>query len=65
MSCLGRASRWTFCCPYSRGDLVSKIHQQGEVLSMEHVDVGSRVRARVNPGLAGELAEFAAAHAVD
>jgi GTPase len=51
--------------PYSRGDLVSKIHQQGEVLTLEHVDTGSRLRARVNPSLAGELAEFAVAHALD
>ncbi|MEJ7630461.1 MAG: GTPase HflX [Nocardioidaceae bacterium] len=46
--------------PYSRGDLVSRIHEQGEVLSLEHLDVGSRVRALVNPNLAGELQEFAA-----
>jgi GTPase len=51
--------------PYLRGDLVSKIHQQGEVLTMEHLDNGSRVRARVNPSLAGELAEFAVAAALD
>ena len=24
--------------PYSRGDLVSKIHEQGEVLTLEHID---------------------------
>jgi len=51
--------------PYSRGDLLSKIHQQGEVQSVAHVDVGSRVRALVNPRLAGELQEFAAVDARD
>ncbi|MDX6309583.1 MAG: GTPase [Nocardioidaceae bacterium] len=51
--------------PYSRGDLVSRIHQEGEVLSLEHLDVGSQVHARVNPNLAGELREFAAAHTRD
>jgi GTPase len=40
---------------------VSKMHEQGEVLSVEHVDQGSRVRARVNPSLAGELTTFAVA----
>ena len=38
--------------PYSRGDLVSRIHQEGEVLSLEHLDVGTQVHARVNPNLA-------------
>jgi len=51
--------------PYSRGDLVSKIHEQGKVLSLEHVGLGSRVRALVNPSLAGELRDFAAATARD
>jgi GTP-binding protein HflX len=45
--------------PYARGDLISKIHQHGEVLSLEHTGEGSRVRALVSPVLAGELAEFA------
>ncbi len=51
--------------PYSRGDLVSKIHEQGELLTLEHVELGSRIRARVNPSLAGELERFAAVHAAD
>ena len=45
--------------PYARGDLVSKIHSAGEVLALEHTADGSRVRARVNPTLAGELAAYA------
>jgi GTP-binding protein HflX len=47
--------------PYARGDLVSKIHAGGEVLSIEHTPEGSRVRALVRPVLAGELADFAVA----
>jgi GTP-binding protein HflX len=47
--------------PYSRGDLVSKIHQQGEVETLDHQPAGSHVRARVNPGLASELEPFAVA----
>lgn len=46
--------------PYSRGDLLNKIHEHGELLSVEHVADGSRVHARVHAGLAGELMEYAA-----
>jgi GTPase len=45
--------------PYARGDLISKMHSGGEVLAVEHTAEGSRVRARVNPTLAGELAAYA------
>jgi GTP-binding protein HflX len=45
--------------PYARGDLVSRIHEHGEVLSMEHNGDGTRVDARVNATLAGELAPYA------
>ena len=44
--------------PYARGDLLDRIHQAGEVISIEHVGEGTHVRARVNPDLAGELARF-------
>jgi GTP-binding protein HflX len=46
--------------PYSRGDLVSRLHDEGEVLSSEHTTEGTRVKARVHPGLAGELTAYAA-----
>ncbi len=45
--------------PYSRGDLINKVHEHGEVVSIEHRADGSRLKARVNASLAGELAEFA------
>jgi len=45
--------------PYDRGDLVSKIHENGEVLSLEHTGDGTEVSALVNAGLAGELAPYA------
>ena len=35
--------------PYARGDLINKVHTSGEVISMEHLADGTRVRARVNP----------------
>ncbi len=42
--------------PYSRGDLVSRIHDRGEVLDTEHTAEGTLVQARVSEALAGELA---------
>jgi GTPase len=47
--------------PFSRGDLVSRVHVDGEVLEQEHTATGTRLRARVRAPLAGELAEFAVA----
>jgi GTP-binding protein HflX len=41
--------------PYSRGDLVSRAHRQGEVISVEHEEGGTRLHARVPQALAGEL----------
>ena len=45
--------------PYGRGDLVSRIHEEGEVLTEEHVAEGTVVRARVKAALAGELSPYA------
>ncbi|WP_216654121.1 GTPase HflX [Nocardioides sp. zg-DK7169] len=45
--------------PYERGDLVNRIHQQGEIESLEHTAEGSLVRGRANADLAGELEEYA------
>jgi GTP-binding protein HflX len=45
--------------PYDRGDLVSRIHDRGEVLRTEHTGEGPRVDARVGEALAGELEPFA------
>lgn len=44
--------------PYARGDLLDRIHQTGELISIEHTGEGTRVAARVNADLAGELAAF-------
>jgi GTP-binding protein HflX len=44
--------------PYERGELVARIHREGEVLSEEHVEVGTHVHARVNPDLASVLAAY-------
>lgn len=44
--------------PYGRGDLINRIHQHGELLTIEHTGAGTHVVARVPPDLAGELAAF-------
>ncbi|MCZ3390248.1 MAG: GTPase HflX [Actinomycetia bacterium] len=41
--------------PYDRGDLVSRMHTEGEVLSEEHREDGTLVTARVHPDLAAAL----------
>jgi GTPase len=41
--------------PYDRGDLVSRVHQEGEVLAVRHGQDGTERTARVPPGLAAEL----------
>lgn len=45
--------------PYSRGDLVSRVHLAGEVLELEYLGEGTKLRALVRPDLAAELREFA------
>ncbi len=47
--------------PYARGDLIDRIHSAGEFISSEHTESGTRVVARVNADLAGELARYAEA----
>ena len=45
--------------PYERGDLLNRLHEQGDVLELEHTGEGTRVRARMGEALAGELAAYA------
>ncbi|MCM3514720.1 GTPase HflX [Nocardioides sp. P86] len=44
--------------PYDRGDLVNRLHQEGEIDSIEHTADGSLVRGRATEALAGELAPY-------
>jgi GTPase len=46
--------------PYALGGLVSRVHERGEVLAEEHTEVGTRLRARVDPALAAELDRYPA-----
>ncbi len=45
--------------PYQRGDLINRLHQHGEIDSMEHTADGTIVAGRANEDLAGELASYA------
>ena len=44
--------------PYDRGDLISRIHEDGEILESEHVADGTRVRAKVTPVIEADLAAY-------
>lgn len=41
--------------PYSRGDLVSRLHSTGQIDSLEHLAAGTHVIGRADSGLAAEL----------
>jgi GTP-binding protein HflX len=51
----------TTVIPYSRGDLVSAIHERGEILSEEHLAEGTAIHAYVDGGLAKAI-ELATSH---
>jgi GTPase len=46
--------------PYDRGDLVARVHRDGEVLKETHEESGTRLTARVDGALAATLEGFAA-----
>ncbi len=45
--------------PYSRGDLVSRIHLNSKIVELEYVEEGTHIVAMVRPELAAELSQFA------
>lgn len=47
--------------PYTRGELVSRVHSEGELVDEEHTAEGTRVRAKVRIDLANALEPFAGA----
>ncbi len=49
--------------PYTRGDLLARVHADGRILQSEHEEGGTRLRARVPHALAAALAEYAHAGA--
>jgi GTPase len=50
--------------PYTRGDLVAKVHETAEVLGSEHTPEGTLLHARVGPGLAAALEQYVCAAGV-
>ena len=48
----------TALVPYEKGNLVARIHDEGEVDSVEHLPSGTLVRAWVHPALAAELKQY-------
>lgn len=44
--------------PYSRGDLVSRVHLQGKVIALDYKEAGTELRAMVKPDLYSELKDF-------
>ncbi|GGP40883.1 GTPase HflX [Saccharothrix coeruleofusca] len=45
--------------PYARGELVARVHREGEVLKERHTEEGTELSARVRPDLAGALERYA------
>ncbi len=43
--------------PYGRGDLISAVHERGEILSEEYLPEGTAIHARVDAGLAKQINE--------
>ena len=46
--------------PYDRGDVISRLHAQGRVLSTDYEAQGTRVTALVHPSRVRELEVFRA-----
>jgi GTP-binding protein HflX len=46
------------CVPYSRGEVLARVHSRGDVLSTAHRGEGTFVHARVDEALAAELAPY-------
>ncbi len=51
---------FTALLPYERGDLIDRLHREGEIDSQDHTADGTVVRGRAHEDLAGELARYAA-----
>ncbi|MCS4489168.1 GTPase HflX [Corynebacterium sp. ES2794-CONJ1] len=49
--------------PYTRGDIVSKLHHLGTVLQESHTEEGTRMDVRLPQSMANQLAEFQIASA--
>lgn len=50
----------TLQVPFSRGDIVSRVHAEGAVLDEAHTQDGTKIRVRLPKSIAGELTAFIA-----
>ncbi len=48
----------TAVIPYDHGELISQIHQTGQVIDTDYVESGTRVHARVSPELAARMEQY-------
>ena len=48
----------TMLVPYDRGDVISRLHVQGRVLSTDYQEGGTLVKAMVHSARVAELQEF-------
>ena len=44
--------------PFSRGDLLNRVHETAEILELEHTELGTRICARVDEALAAKLESY-------
>lgn len=44
--------------PFTRGDIVTRVHELGTVISEDYDDAGTRMEVRLPAAVAGELHEF-------
>ena len=44
--------------PYARGELVARVHREGEVLTERHTEQGTELHAKVHADLAGVLEDY-------
>ncbi|HZP15255.1 MAG TPA: GTPase HflX, partial [Nocardioides sp.] len=49
----------TLLVPFDHGDVVSKVHEHGDVRSVSHTADGTHLEARLPAWLAGEVASYA------
>jgi GTP-binding protein HflX len=49
----------TLLVPFDHGEIVSKVHQHGDVQSVSHTAAGTHLEARLPAWLAGEVASYA------
>ncbi|MFM5903843.1 MAG: GTPase HflX [Microbacteriaceae bacterium] len=50
--------RITALIPYSRGELVSRLHLNSRIIELEYLETGTKVTAMVRPDLAADLIDF-------